>query len=65
MTIVIRAKSLIVLPGTKPSCPCGSKTMTMVMFKDPACPCCGDFVRATEEQENFKINKKDKDFFTP
>ena len=34
------------------------------MDKDPACPCCGDFVRATEEQENFKFSEEDKNFFT-
>ncbi len=33
------------------------------MDKDPACPCCGDFVGSTAKKENFKIEKEDKDFF--
>jgi len=33
------------------------------MDRDPACPCCGDFVGSTAKKENFKIEKEDKDFF--
>jgi len=33
------------------------------MDRDPACPCCGDFVGSIAKKENFEIKKEDKDYF--
>ena len=33
------------------------------MDRDPACPCCGDFVGSMAKKENFEIKKEDKDYF--
>ena len=33
------------------------------MDRDPACPCCGDFVGSTAKKENFEIKKEDKEYF--